>query len=1260
MFRTRWLAIWSRSDIPIDGTRGSFKLSDVHRKGWNDEAFSFAVPEQIQHQLTLKTEQCLIYGDVDLLPPNKRAVFGNIKPSVDAVLKSRCIRDNQFLPTLVASYTQQHNLARSHLQSKGIFAYLIQSSEGFAFIDPFRFASLLGATSEEIVALPVKIEYAFRNLGNAISVPHALLAILVGLSAVKLIPVNIANTIRACWNDKITTANSIVCRNKDYAFIVPHALVSQTIAAHCIRESTCISSTYIRIAQHKFQIDVDETVGDFLRRCGIDTVKQSGIFCIQDIHQIPWSMPFKLIIDEECSILHKYRSIFRFICIQPKNDGDEATDELDHDISEAIDQIESSLAAQHYVENHIEPTIPYEVEHPDAPPQPVIPIERQIQPHHECTSIELQRYEHIAWDHFRNSPKADDAIAHLVIFTNGRIAQEFRATSYLSCDAIATRVLFCDPDCNDRHLISAVQSLSTDKKCVFIASPITSQCEGYVPIVIHNENHDSYTAKFVEQHEVPWNIVIREFPNVRGVKVNGNHTDQFVRFAFSPGDSLCVTSRKRKQDYTKPNDGCIRRIELFRKEGVALATDELNWILQNLRQNGESHEFLDRCDIDSAIAIVSKTHTSNVETTTVCPILHNGHWCACEIHHGSNPKIIGLNFQEDAKTCFVEGLGQIGLSGIPISFARSPVGNGLCGWVLVHRWCFNRHFEHNLPGLLHLQEELKIKAFEVLGPCPTQGPDVPVWTLAARIRLAFIRWHVDKDIAEHIDTGAVSTDNQDVGMKPIQSDPVFENDPWAPPKDRKMCKWEDLKMPNDHHFRFKSGEKVSQVHRQQLNDNTIGIAFATKAHVVPLFTTVTSSKVALLIPASDKPSFDGLPKIAMTGPFEVVVQDSALSTIYKRQVLLIQHSDEITFQLPKPSYSANPPALTELVLEVDERLLSKDAINVMFERPLEFFKKKFVDQLPTIASKQLHIYAFRTVKAEQNRASHRIFQAMTKVTSDKRALCIERSGIGELFIRDFIPKGSSIEDITTLPRFWQAEKNGQADALKASSGVEGYAGLTLTKRGIAVRAWCSKLAPMRTAILADDDRVCQLNLATVPRVVVESTGWPASIGPSEVVKAVYHEVKAAPIPTRCYKILGVTTWSLAFDSKPAVARFLCQLNGASHEIILTTAQEKQNPVKPAKKTKGEGKGKSGPKAEKSFQAAAQKEDEDPNTEARLTALEVKFGSLERRQDSLENRINEGFGSVNDQLHQVLNAIQPRANHDHTGATPPPKQQKTGN
>lgn len=151
-------------------------------------------------------------------------------------------------------------------------------------------------------------------------------------------------------------------------------------------------------------------------------------------------------------------------------------------------------------------------------------------------------------------------------------------------------------------------------------------------------------------------------------------------------------------------------------------------------------------------------------------------------------------------------------------------------------------------------------------------------------------------------------------------------------------------------------------------------------------------------------------------------------------------------------------------------------------------------------------------------------------------------------------------------------------------------------------------------------------------------------------------MKAAPIPTRCYKVLGVTTWTLAFESKPATTRFLCGLNGVSHEIILTPANEKQTPLKQTKKPKGAGKGKSFAKQDSvaSTVPSRQTEEVDSTTDSRITALEVKFGSLERRQDSLEHRITDGFLSVNDQLRQVLNHIQPRASHEPTGASPPTK------
>ena len=1254
MWRTRWLAVWIRNDLQVDGFRGRFRLFDVQKKGWNDDTYCFAVPSQIQHQLILKTDLSSIYGDFDLLPQSKRSAVGD-KKSVDAVLQARCIRSDQCLPTLVASYTQQHNLAKHHLIAKGIYAFLVQMPNGFAFVDPFRFASLLGAVCGEIIPLPVKIEYnSFKNLGNAISIPQALLTILVGLSAVKFISGNIMSIIQECWKDRVTTHNSIVCRNQDFAFIVPHALVAKTIAEFCIRE--CIPQTipHVVVENCKFPIAEVETIGKFLQRCGIDVQSQKGLFCMHDITQIPWSFNMKSIVGQECILLNKYHTVFRFTVVEHAcTEEIYECDSLDHDIEDVINNLE----AEKHVADQIDATIPYDIQQSE---------DDQKQSFYNCEeqpgqtnihSTDLDLYEVTHWNHFRNCIDKIDDIAHKVVFTDGRRTLSFCAIAKLPCDSVAARLPFFDPECHEQFDVHEVKSLARDRSCVFVANPKNNAAIVGTPIVFHDLNNNQCIAKCVCSSEIPWSIVARDFPTVSTIKINEGYCNPFIKTCFSPGDLISIECKKRKQIPDTDGKVSIGRTQRFLTDGSSLATDEFKWVLEKLAQFSCNCVLLQATNIDGTIANIINTKVDHRVGTVILPILHDGHWCAVEIQQGTKPRIIGLNFRNDDKNRLVQGLQQVGFDGPPVEFAKSPVQNGFCGWILVHRWCHKHPFANTLQNLPQLEQLTGLKAFEVIGSCPEKGPDVLVWSFAARIRLSFLRWHVNKQIATDIEIGS-APDATDVKMTQDASDPIFENDPWAPPKDRKMCKWEDLKMPNDHYFRFKDGEQIAQMHRQQLNNNVIGIAFGTKAHVVDLFTSVSSAKVGLLIPASDKPKFDQLPKISITGPFEVVVQDSALGTIYKRQVLLIQHGSEIDFKLPKASYSANPPALTELVLEIDERIISKEVTAQLIDKPLDFFKRKFIEQLPSVESKQLHMYAFRTIKAEFNKVSHRIFQTMTKIASDKRAMCIERSGVGELFIRDFIPKGTTVDDVTTLPRFWNPDKSGQADALKASSNVEGYAGLTLTRRGVAVRAWCAKIAPMRTAILADDDRVCQLNLGTVPRVTVESTGWPASIGPSEVVKAVFHEVKAAPIPTRCYKSLGVTTWSLAFETKPAVTRFLCQLNGISHEIILTPTCDKQIP----QESKGGGKGKSKTKSDAPLSNPVVRQpvdSADPSVDSRLTALEVKFGSLERRQDSLESRITDGFCSVQDQLRQVLNVIQPRPAHEHTGATPPSKLQKIG-
>lgn len=835
MYRTRWLAIWIRNGLQVDGFRGRFRLADVHRKGWNDDTYCFAVSDQIQHQLTLRTEQSLIYGAFKFLPQGKKSAVVN-KDSVDAVLKARCIKNDQFLPTLVASYSQQHTLAMHSLESKGIYASLVQSASGFAFVDPLRFASLLGAVCGEIIPLPVKIEYSFRNLGNAISVPQALLTILVGLSALKFVDKSIVNLIRECWNDRVTTHNSIVCRNRDFAFIVPHALVAQTIAEFCIRE--CIPSAVPQIVAEKFrfQVGCNETIGDFLRRCGIDFPKYKGLCCMHEITQIPWSFTLQSIAGKECIVMNRYRTVFRFTCIEHATFDDiYECDSLDRNIEDIIEQIEDDIP------DEVCPTIPYQGSHE----QDGFLQQRQHEQNEThatgspLASVYLEWYEVVQWDHFRNCISKIDDVAHRVVFTDGRKQVLFHAITKLPCDSVAARLPFFDPQCSETFDVHEITALASDKSCVFVASEKQSPDSCMIPIVIHDNTNDVYIAKNINKVEIPWTFVSQVIPSVTSIKINDDNRNSFIKTSFQHGDLIRVESKKRKNDFIVDEKFSISRASRFYNDGIPLASDELQWIFKQMQLLHHDCHAVDPTNLDGAIASIMNVTNGRNERVTFFPILHEGHWCACEFHHGTNPRLIALNFRNDDKACICDALKQVGYGGPDIEFAKSPVLNGFCGWVLLHGWCRNHPFIHSLQSLPDLEHLTGIKAFEVVGSCPKAGPEVPVWTFAARVRLSFLKWHTGKTPSNNIVIGSANPDDKDATMSTEVSDPIFENDAWAPPKDKKMCKWEDLKMPNDHYFKFTNGEQIQQMHRQQLNNNVIGIAFGTKSHVVSLFTAVS-------------------------------------------------------------------------------------------------------------------------------------------------------------------------------------------------------------------------------------------------------------------------------------------------------------------------------------------------------------------------------------------------------------------------------------
>ncbi len=1081
MCRTRWLAVWIRNDASDVQALGSFKLCDVQKIGWASPIYDFPVPGQLHHQMKLTNELCNIYGDIRLLPSSKKLNLPNPTPA--EVLTARCICENDPMPTLCAMYSQQHQIDLNHLQGKGIFAAL-QCVDGiFQFFSPLLCAALLGAVVTEPVFIPVKIAPAFLFLGNAISVPHAVLTLAIGLSAIRFIDCTISQVVLNAWADRLTTANTIVLRSKDFIVMCPLKCIGSELPWHNLCDKTTVPNWKIVVGQQEVQIciNLQTTIIDVFKQIGFESKALKDVSCLAEGSPIQWNT--RVVDIQKCPLsLYKYDAIFLAFCFNPIYEASEC-DSLDCAILAEIQQIEASSRLSKQV-----PILPcWESNCIDEPP-----------PKRSCVN--------------------------------------------------------CTP-------------------CELIA----------------------------------------------------------------------------------------QRTSLFVHQGIPLATDELDWIIRvfapKFRLN--MYQIVENNWEDIEKKIIEIVSSCQEKQLIKCIILFDNHWFAIEIRKSQDIEFFCVNAPKMLFPVLLETFRLCqGINGFKGSFAfsESSFNHGFCGWELIINWfgiAFPQFRDHSREILNFIHQH-----GQIAGSKPTEDRLIALWEIVCSARFHFLSSLTNSHRIEGIKIGFANdqemTDPDEQGRTPA-IDPWLQpnEDPWNQAK--KSCKWEDLKLPDDHHFKDKKDKQVSQLHRHQITANTAGIAFATKSCVVDIFGLSPPKLTALLLPNSEKLHFPQMPNLAITGPFEIVVRDPGLNSIYKRQVLLVQANDEIQFQLPKAAYTATTTEFKELVVEIDERLISKDLSIAIVAKPLETIKAKLFEQIPPLASKGVSVFGFRPVKMQSNKDNHRVFQAICKIQADQRTTCLERSGAGDVFIRDFIPKGGIVDDLTIVPRFWQTDKHAKDEALRMSSSIAGFAGLVHTRRGIAVRAWCKQVAAVRKIILAHDERITELNQAVIPRVLRDSTGWPSVVGPQEIVRATNHAVALPPIPTRCYKAQGVTTWTLAFDSTPKIDKFMVQINGNTFEIILTVPTEKPSStpkVKTNKTAKGTGKGKKDVLPEPNFTP------QDDATSQRITSLEAKFSAMERRQDSLEGKINDGFSSVNDQLRQVLHAIQPRGANTQTGMTPPSKAHKT--
>lgn len=248
---------------------------------------------------------------------------------------------------------------------------------------------------------------------------------------------------------------------------------------------------------------------------------------------------------------------------------------------------------------------------------------------------------------------------------------------------------------------------------------------------------------------------------------------------------------------------------------------------------------------------------------------------------------------------------------------------------------------------------------------------------------------------------------------------------------------------------------------------------------------------------------------------------------------------------------------------------------------------------------------------------------------------------------------------TRVPKFWDINMKMLREIQITTDQVKGVAGLTMTRRGLAVRAWASNVAEVRRLLLPADPRPTDSNITIVPKFMYEASGWPTGAGPAEVVEAVNKAVGTPPVPTRQYRLAGVHVWQLGFAIEPKLDTFTVKVNSIVYQILLSPS---------ATSDKGQGKGKGnkkrngkGPRLDDATPVKVSAPLSSTAESKRIETLEARFDSLqsqvtgiEAKQGSLESKIDDRFVEISSTLRQLVQLTQGARPHEPTGESPPSK------
>ena len=487
-------------------------------------------------------------------------------------------------------------------------------------------------------------------------------------------------------------------------------------------------------------------------------------------------------------------------------------------------------------------------------------------------------------------------------------------------------------------------------------------------------------------------------------------------------------------------------------------------------------------------------------------------------------------------------------------------------------------------------------------------------------------------------------------------DPLVANDPWKQPKKLFGSRWEDLLLPSDHPLHDSDGKQLEQTHKLQASARRHGVVLATKGALPDLSRITPVGAFAVLIPSVDRSKLGDF-AARLKGPHEIVLSDPVLKTEYKRLVLLFPVKGDVTVKFPEAKVTFTAVEVVELVLECDSRLMSPSELETAKRNPLQYIKEAIISQFPDW-KESFHFYAFRQGRHPAAGREDVQYQCIMKTPKAHRGKLLQASGAHLVLIRDFIENGNQSSDLSVIPRFWEVSPQALHEAIIVTKNVSGYAGIVLTRRGLAVRSWTANIAYMRKAVIPSDPRLTSDNIGVVPRHSYRATGWPPAVDPGNVVTSITKAIGLPPIPTKAFRANGVHGWIVAFESKPTTVKFALQINGNTYEILLVEEsafplakplQRQQNATKKNRISEV-----AGPSPKISQPSVHFVPTSSSAESQRIDRLEQRFEALESRQGRMEQKFDERFSDISSSLRQLLQAANAPRAREPTGESPAPK------